>query len=176
MLNPVTPLLTMVDGMAWKVQQMLAAIAISVSAMQTFRENMAEARKRKRRLALEVHRASQNSQHLIKQNDTRVCCTSCKIRASGTEALGFLKKPCRPQVKSCILIHPTHRMTSYRGMHYCQGCRSLYTRGISKKLEDACKAPTSAGKRTISRMRKGTLPVGVSKWPEPAPEIEIWLG
>ena len=57
-------------------------------------------------------------------------------------------------------------MQEYRGVRYCTACGALHTTGRRQQLATACKPPTVAGLRTLSRIRRNILPVGLNKWPE----------
>ena len=66
-----------------------------------------------------------------------------------------------------LSTHPTHALTVYRGILYCNRCGC---RGISKlhNLARKCEEPRAAGQSLLKTIKKNRLPCGVDIWPNPS--------
>ena len=131
---------------------------------------MALARKSRRQLFMQIREAMRSTQHLVCKNGTKISCKRCRESSIGEEAVQWLKTECNPCNRSLAkkaLYHESHQIQEFRGVRYCTACGALHTTGRSQKLATACNPPpTVVGLRTLSRIRRNILPVGLNKWPE----------
>ena len=65
-------------------------------------------------------------------------------------------------------IHPSHSITYYRGVIYCNHC-GYYTTGASvRKLQSLCLLkPPASQVRLLKRMKAGVFPLAHQDWPMP---------
>ena len=65
-------------------------------------------------------------------------------------------------------IHPSHSITYYRGVIFCNHCGYYSTGGSVRGLRDTCRLkPLVSQSRLLKRMWKGLFPVSSQDWPEP---------
>ena len=124
------------------------------------------------------------TQHVPFLHDGRISCARCmnSLPSSGITTKHWLKTPCNAIASgkdkpvrlhhSTIQIghlstHPTHSLTVYRGILFCNRCGS---RGIVKlrNLARQCEAPGAAGTALLRAINNNKLPNGVDEWPNPS--------
>ena len=66
-------------------------------------------------------------------------------------------------------VHPTHRVTHFRGLHWCWTCGSIASTGakVLKGLKGPCKPPSKHGLDNLKRLCKDQYPTAGANWPEP---------
>ena len=101
---------------------------------------------------------------------------------SGTTTKHWLKAPCDAVATDMdkpvrlhhstiqlghLSTHPSHALTVYRGILYCNRCGS---KGIVKlhNLARQCEAPGTAGTALLRAIGNNKLPHGVDEWPDPS--------
>ena len=99
----------------------------------------------------------------------QVCLTSCP---RGRQLPQWLQG-------ECILglgAHVSHRLKTYKGVSFCQGCGSLVVKRLGPRLRAQCGAPCAAGRRNLRALCSDRVPVGMSSWPDPTNVVgQLWL-
>ena len=131
-----------------------------------------------------IQELMQFSQHVPLLHDGRISCARCmnSLPSSGIATKQWLKAPCNAIASDRdkpvrlhhttiqighLSTHPSHSLTVYRGMLFCNKCGS---RGIVKlrNLARQCEAPGTAGVALLRAINNNKLPNGVDEWPNPA--------
>ena len=123
------------------------------------------------------------SRHVIYDvGKTHLGCARCRqVRARyGVGIRHWLSSDCTPKVDSwdrpipiygefvqigTLNIHVSHKVYSYKNLHYCINCGSYATNKL-RKLAASCQPRTVAGQHFLDNLNKGILPPTVWSHPE----------
>ena len=63
-------------------------------------------------------------------------------------------------------IHHSHRIHTYKGFVYCGKCGHKKGTNQMRILAKPCAPPAISGLRTLEAIQLGSLPPGMSEWPD----------
>lgn len=123
------------------------------------------------------------SQHSVQQFGDRYVCLLCQ-RAShkaAKNAAAFFASKCTEQTSfyyshvrkiigsvqiGAAKTHPSHNLSSYRGLVFCNKC-GFYATKVIKGLAIRCtNTPTAHGNNTLEKPKADRFPPGIHEWPE----------
>ena len=134
-------------------------------------------------------RIGQLSRHPLQWGDRRVSCPSCLKSSTFADALGWVATQCEPagqpetgrRVRALpagfvgtvrgAMLHPSHSLSTIRGVLFCTRCGYYTTRGTGSKssprnLAVPCTGvATSVGKTHLNRLARDLPPRAGMQWP-----------